>query len=308
MTPDTYTIQELQLDVGDGHNLYVHDWGNPSAAHPIIYLHGGPGGRVDDKKKYLFDPSRQRVVFFDQRGSGASTPSGTLEHNTTQDLIGDITKIIDKLEIAKFVLHGTSWGSTLALAYAIAYPNRVHALVIGGIFTGSTAEIEWQDKGTCKLFFPDIWDAYEERTPEEFRTDPTAYHHEKILHGTPDEQKASGFAFENLESGLAFLDDRPRPIAYEEYDPASIRLEVHYLQNRCFLPERYILDRADSLPMPVFIVQGRYDMICPPVTAYELAKRLPRSELYWTTAGHVTEHETWNLFKLLLLRASQEKS
>lgn len=307
MTPDTFTNQELHLDVGDGHTLYVYDWGNSKARYPIVYLHGGPGGSVDDKKKYLFNPKLQRVIFFDQRGSGASTPIGSLEHNTTQDLIGDITKIADTLQIDTFILHGTSWGSTLALAYALEQPNRVHALVIGGIFTGSSQEIEWQDKGACKLFYPDVWEAYLSRTPEKHWSNPSAYHHERILNGTVEERKESGYAFENLESGLAFLDDRPRPISFDEYDPTSIRIEVHYLHNQCFLPERHILHNASSLEMPVYTVQGRYDMVCPPVTAHELAASIPNSELYWTVAGHVTEHETWNLFKSLLLRASQEK-
>lgn len=145
MNKDHYLISEKMLDVGDGHSLYIHEWGNANASTPIIFLHGGPGSHVRNSHKRVFDPTIHRVIFFDQRGSGKSTPYGSLENNTTDKLIEDISKIADSFGIKNFILRGNSWGSTLALAYALAHPERVHSLVLGGILpvqkpkqTGST--------------------------------------------------------------------------------------------------------------------------------------------------------------------------
>ena len=307
MTPDTHTIQELRISVGDGHELYIHEWGNSSVEIPILVLHGGPGGSCKDRHKANFDPERQRVIFFDQRGCGQSTPYGSLEHNTTDHLVSDISKIADRLHVKTFILTGTSWGSTLSLTYALRHPERVAGLVIGGVFTGTKAEIDWQDTGQIKLFYPDVWQRYLESTPEEHRENPSAYHQDKALHGSLDEQKASGYAFELLEGSLAFFDDRmPTPVPFDEYDPAGIRVEIHYLIHGCFLPEQFILKNAHALTMPVYIVQGRYDMVCPPVTAYKLHTAAPHSELYWTLGGHVPDHEFWNMYRSLLLRMTKE--
>ncbi|HRN90671.1 MAG TPA: alpha/beta fold hydrolase [Candidatus Saccharibacteria bacterium] len=297
MLKDAFTIQELMLDVDDGYTIYVQDWGNKDAETPTIFLHGGPGSQVKEKHKAAFDPTIQRVIFFDQRGCGQSTPAGSLENNTTDKLVSDISKIADELNISKFNIHGSSWGSTLALAYAIAHPERVAALVIGGVFTGSKAESDWIDKGLFKTFYPDTWQAYLDRTPKEHQSNPSAFHFDKVINGTIEEQKISGYAYECLEAGVIKLDDRFTPDDFAEYDPAAIRIEVHYLTNGCFMPDRYILDNTDKLTMPIYIVQGRYDMVCPPATAYELHNRLANSKLYWTLSGHHVEHEGQNIFK-----------
>ena len=300
MQKDSYTIQEITLDVGDGHSLYVQDWGDKDAVAPTIFLHGGPGSSVKEKHKSVFDPKNQRVIFFDQRGSGQSTPTGSLENNTTTDLIEDISKIADRLEFKTFNLHGSSWGSTLALACGIAHPERVSALVIGGVFTGSKSESDWIDKGHFKTFFPDVWQAYLDRTPKEFQDNPSAYHFDKVESGTPEEQKASGYAYGCLEGGVIQLDDRFKADDFATYNPAGIRIEMHYLKNGCFMPDRYILDNTNKLTMPVYIVQGRYDMVCPPTTAYEIHNKLVDSKLYWTQSGHHVEHEGENIFRSIL--------
>ena len=300
MQNDSFTNQEFMLDVGDGHQLHVVDWGNKDASVPYIHLHGGPGSQAKDKHKAPFDPAAQRVIFFDQRGCGLSTPYGLIENNTTQDLVADISKIADKLQIEKFSLHGTSWGSALALAYAIAHPERIAALVIGGVFTGSKFENDWIDRGHFKIFYPDVWQAYLDRTPEQYRDDPSAYHFDKVINGTPEEQKRSGYAYDCLESGIIRLDDRFQSEDFAEYDPASIRIEMHYLGKGCFMPDRYIFDNLAKLTMPIHVVQGRYDMVCPPATAYELHKKLPNSHLYWTLSGHAVEHEGENIFRAII--------
>lgn len=300
MTPDAYINTEFDLPVGDGHTLHVWDWGNKEAQLVVISLHGGPGGQTKDKQKATFDPAKHRVILFDQRGCGLSTPYGSLEHNTTADLIEDISKIADKLGIKKFVLQGTSWGSTLALAYAVAHPERVRALLIGGVFTGSKAETDWLDQGRFQTFYPDVWRTYLEHTPAKYRDNPSAYHFDKVLHGTPEEQKLSGYAYDSMESSVMKLDDRFTPDSFDEYDPAGIRLEMYYMGNGCFMPDRHIFDNAHKLTMPVYIVQGRYDMVCPPAAAYELHRKLPNSQLYWTLSGHAVEHEGQNIFKAIL--------
>lgn len=286
-----------RLDTGDGHVLYVEDWGNRDAAHPIIFLHGGPGGGIKDKHKRTFDPGVNRVIFFDQRGCGRSTPYGSLDHNTTDDLVDDITRIADRFGLKQFVLHGSSWGSALALIYALRHPERVESLVVGGVFTGSRAEMDWIDQGIFKTFRPDVWQAFLESTPAEYRDNPTKFHFDKAVNGTSKEQLTSVYAYDCLESAVATLDDRFVPEPIEEFDPIPSKIEMHYLLKDCFVPDRYVLDNAASLTMPLYIVQGRYDMVCPPVTAYELSQKAPNAKLYWTIAGHKPEHESENIFR-----------
>ena len=304
MNPDEFTNRELFVEVGDGHELYVQDWGNREAEMPILFLHGGPGGSVKGSNKRGFDPTKQRVIFYDQRGSGKSLPYGSLDHNTTADLIEDIEKIADKLELKKFIITGGSWGSCLALAYALKYPERVKAMVLFGIFTGSQNEIDWLDQGQFQTFYPEVWERYIAATPKAYRNNPSKYHFEKALGNDEIQAKKSAYAYENLEGGVIQLDDRPRLEDFETYDPAGIRIEMHYLKNRCFMPDRHILDNAHRLNMPVYLVQGRYDMVCPPATAYELSKKLPDGHLIWAIGGHKNEHEGWNLMRTILLQLS----
>lgn len=298
MTPDEHTIQEFFIDVGDGHQVYVHDWGKKTAKIPIILLHGGPGNGCDDRDKRKFDPTTQRVIFFDQRGSGKSLPTGSLQNNTTQDLVEDIEKIANRLSIKRFVLTGGSWGSCLALVYAIARPERVAGMVIQGVFAGSHDEIDWLDHGRFREFFPDAWDKYLEATPEKHRNDPSAYHFKRALGDDIEAAKESAFAYENLELSLLKLDGRINTTKYEEYDLTKIRTEIHYVSNQCFLPENYVLDNAHKLTMPVWIVQGRYDMVCRPITAYLLDQKIPDSKLIWTINGHLAEHEASNVLHI----------
>jgi proline iminopeptidase len=306
MTPDIYTNQELFLEVGDDHELYVHDWGNKHAKTPIIFLHGGPGSSCSDGHKQTFLPERERVIFFDQRGCGRSLPYGSLEHNTTAELIKDINKVADKLGLDKFIIYGGSWGSCLALAYTITHPEHVKAMVLRGIFTGSQREIDWLDQGHFKTFFPEVWERYLAATPKQHHADPTAYHYQRLLHGNEVEQKESGYAYANTEGAVLSLDDRLfKQPDYETFDPASTRILAHYLSNTCFLPDRHILKNAHTLDMPVYIVQGRYDVVCPPETAYELHTQLPNSELIWALDGHKAGREGWNLLRTITLELTK---
>ena len=265
-------------------------------------LHGGPGSASRDSHKARFDPTRQRVIFHDQRGCGRSTPYGSLEANTTQHLIEDITLRADKLDIRKFILNGGSWGACLSLAYAVEHPDRVAAMVLQGIFTGSQREIDWLDKGMFRIFHPEAWQRYLQATPEAHHDDPSAHHFARILGDDPQAASASGHAYESLEGAVMNLDDRFKADPTEGFDPAGIRTEVHYMRNHCFLPDRHIMQNAHKLTMPVWLVQGRYDMVCPPATAYDLVQALPEGEVIWTIDGHHAGHESWNAIRTILLQ------
>jgi proline iminopeptidase len=307
MTPDQHTAKEFFIEVGNGHQLYVHDWGNKRAKLPIIFLHGGPGSsNCRDKNKMLFDPGVQRVIFFDQRGAGRSMPYGSIKHNTTQDLVEDIEKIATHLKLKKFVLTGGSWGSTLALAYGLKYPKRVAAMVLDGIFTGSQSEIDWLDKGGFRSIFPDAWERYVQATPKSHQHNPSAYHFKRILSDDADAARVSGYAYETMEGSVMNLDDRFAYADPTEYDPSGVRIEVHYLANRCFMPDRHLLQHARKLPMPIWLVQGRYDIVCPPVTAYELDQKLPNSHLIFTVSNHRSEHETYNVTRTILAQLTEK--
>lgn len=302
MTPDQHTIQEFFLGVSDGHQLYVHEWGNPKAKNTVIFLHGGPGGQCKDGHRKRFDPARHHVIFFDQRGCGRSLPYGSLQHNTTDELIQDITAIAEYFKCRQFVLAGGSWGSCLALAYALKHPRRVKSMVLNGIFTGSHAECEWLLNGGFRATYPDVWDDFLARTPKEHHRDPAGYHLKRIAGASEQAARQSAYAYLCLEAGIMSLDDRftpPDPIAF---DPAGIKIEIMYLTKNLFMPDRHILANAHKLTMPVWLVQGRYDMDCPPKTAYELHQKLPNSHLIWTIGGHHgSEHETATALRTILL-------
>lgn len=302
MTPDEFTINEHFVDVGDGHQLYAQDWGNSKAKTAIILLHGGPGSGSKDRYKAMFDPSKQRVIFFDQRGCGRSLPFGSLEHNNTQQLMADISKVIDHVGVGDFVITGGSWGSCLALAYALTKPAKLKALVLHGIFTGSQKEIDWLDKGHMQAFFPDTWERFLEATPKSHRSNPSVYHFNRVMGQDEAAAKESGFIYENLEGGVMSLDDRYTPEDINDFDHSGIRTEMYYLHHRCFLPDNYILNNAHKISVPVWLVQGRYDAVCPPITAWKLHKALPESQLIWTISGHKPERESWNVLRTILLQ------
>lgn len=307
MTPDEFTNQEFFLDVGNGHQLYVHDWGKQSAKLPIIFLHGGPGSGCFDRNKQRFVPEKQRLIFYDQRGAGKSLPKGSIEHNTTQHLVEDIEKLVKHLGLKKFVITGGSWGSTLALAYALQYPSKLEAMVLSGIYTASQAETEYLDKGGFQKFFPDVWERYTARVPKEYAHDPSAYHYQQAFGDDPDAAKKSIYAYSELKGPLLSLDDRHTEESFDEFDPNNMKIELHYLKNACFLPERFILKNAHKLKLPIWLVQGRYDMVCPPITAYELSKALPDSQLIWTIAGHGNDRPSYDVVRALLLQIAGEQ-
>ncbi len=179
-------------------------------------------------------------------------------------------------------------------------------MVLHGIFTGSQVEIDWLDKGLFQTFYPEIWNHYLKATPAEHHKNPTAYHYKRIMGKDEEAARQSGLAYERLEVNVMTLEGYRIPVDATDYDPSGIRMEMHYTANRCFMPDRYILDNASKLQMPVWLVQGRYDMVCPPATAYELYKQLPNGELIWTINGHRPDHEALTVMRTILLQLTNE--
>lgn len=306
MTPDEHTNQEFFLDVGDGHQLYVQDWGKQDAKTPILFLHGGPGGGCKDHHKQRFTPEQQRVIFFDQRGAGKSLPKGELRHNTTSDLVNDIEKIVKQLKLDSFIVTGGSWGSTLALAYAVKHPRRIKAMVLQGISTGSQTELDYLNQGIWRTHFPEAWQAYLDNTPKAHHHDPTAYHFKRILGKDNVAMLESARVYNQMECALMKLDDRFYPKEEADFDGSEQRIEAHYFSNDCFLPGEYVLTNAVPLTMPIWLIHGRYDFVCMPENAYMLHQKLPNSQLIWTINGHHADHESWNVQRQILLQLTSE--
>lgn len=287
--PGTEPFDQRLLDVGDGHSLYVEQCGNPQG-RPAIVLHGGPGGGCSPAMRRYFDPEIYRIVLFDQRGCGRSRPHASIEANTTWHLVRDIEAIRTTLAIPDFLVFGGSWGATLALIYAQEHPDRVRALVLRGIFLMTEDELAWFYGGGAGRFWPELWAQFTGMIPEAERGDLIAAYHRRLFSGDAATETRYARAWATWENALASIESDGRvgeaPAAYAR---AFARLENHYFSHRGFLPEDgHILARAGRLAgIPGVIVQGRYDMICPPISAAALHRRWPESELRMIgKAGH----------------------
>lgn len=277
--PPIEPFDRRRLDRGDGHSLYVEQCGNPEG-RPVIVLHGGPGGGCSPMMRRFFDPDHWRIVLFDQRGCGWSTPQARVDHNTTGHLVGDIRAIIAALNLGPAVLFGGSWGATLALAFAQAHPALVSALILRGVFLGRQSELDWFYGGGAGRFWPELWARFVAPIPEKERGDMIAAYHRRLFsgdHAVEVRYAQSWMAWENALAGM----ETPLPgAAPAEYARAFSRLENHYFANRCFLDENQLLhDRHRIEHLPAVIVQGRYDMVCPPISAWELAQDWAKADL-----------------------------
>lgn len=288
--PPTEPFRMHMIEVSGGHTLYVEECGNPRGA-PVLVLHGGPGGGCSPGMRRFFDPAHYRVVLFDQRGCGRSRPHASVRRNTTQDLIEDIEVIRDRLRLARLTVFGGSWGAALGLLYAQAHPERVEALVLRGIFLMTRAELDWFYGGPAGAFWPERWEAFASMVPEAERGDLIRAYHARLFGPSHEEQVRFARAWVAWESGLAALDPGPGAgrSGGSEYARAFARIENHYFINGGFLDEDgQILARMDRIAqIPGHIVQGRYDLICPPRSAWALHRAWPGSELSLVTgAGH----------------------
>ena len=287
--PPVEPFRQQLLDMPGGHRVYVEQCGRPDGA-PVIVLHGGPGGGCSPGMRRFFDPRHYRAVLFDQRGCGRSSPHASVENNTTWDLVADIERIRADLGVDRWIVFGGSWGACLALLYAQAHPDRVQALVLRGVFTMTRAELDWFYGGGAGAFWPEHWRAFAEMAPAAERGDLIAAYHRRLFGPDPAEQSRFARAWAGWESALAVLDGGEfRGYPSTAYALAFSRLENHYFINGGFLEcdGQVLRDIGRIADLPGHIVQGRYDMICPPRTAVTLHEAWPASTLKLVgNAGH----------------------
>ena len=253
----------------DGHDLYFEECGQPTG-RPILFLHGGPGAGIAPSHRRLFNPDRFRCVLFDQRGSGQSRPFASIESNTTDALIGDIEALRHHLGLDKFILFGGSWGSTLALAYAIAYPEHVESLILRGIFLGTADEVSWflQDMGR---FFPEAHERFISFIPEDERDDILTAYYQRLTSNNPAIYQPAADRWASYETSCSTLRAGSRHMSGTAA-LSMARIEAHYFRHQCFMPDAHILSNIDRIKhLPAHIIQGRHDVICPPFTAQKLA-------------------------------------
>ncbi|MDO5611694.1 MAG: prolyl aminopeptidase [Paracoccus sp. (in: a-proteobacteria)] len=285
--PAAEPFDRRMIERGDGHFIYVEQCGRPDG-QPVIVLHGGPGGGCSPFMRRFFDPAHYRVVLFDQRGCGRSQPHASVQANTTAHLIGDVAAIRAELGIGPAILFGGSWGATLALAVAQADPDAVTALVLRGVFMARRHELDWFYGGGAGRFFPDLWAQFCAPIPPKEHGDLIAAYHRRLFCGDPVIETRHAVPWLVWENALAGLEASSSAQVPGDYARAFARLENHYFANDCFLDEGQLLrDRHRIEHLPCVIVQGRYDMVCPPQTAWELAQGWARCDLRMIPAsGH----------------------
>ena len=253
----------------DGHDLYFEECGKQTG-RPILFLHGGPGAGIVPSHRRLFNPDRFRCVLFDQRGSGQSRPFASIESNTTDALIGDIEALRHHLGVDKFILFGGSWGSTLALAYAIAYPEHVESLILRGIFLGTANEVSWflHEMGR---FFPEAHERFISFIPEDERDDILTAYYQRLTSNNPSIYQPAADRWASYETSCSTLRAGSRHMSGRAA-LSMARIEAHYFRHQCFMPDAHILSNIDRIKhLPAHIIQGRHDVICPPITAQKLA-------------------------------------
>ncbi|MEL6301326.1 MAG: prolyl aminopeptidase [Pseudomonadota bacterium] len=288
--PPIEPFHTAYLEVSDGHRLYYEQSGNPHGK-PVVVLHGGPGGGSSPAMRRFFNPDVYRIVIFDQRGSGKSTPHASLDHNTTQDLINDIEILRESLRIRRWQVFGGSWGSTLALAYAQAHRDRVSELVLRGIFMLRDKELKWFYQHGASEIFPDLWQHYLAPIPEAERDDMLTAYHRRLTSEDESVRLEAARAWSVWEGSTSFL--LPNEEARDEFGEAAhalamARIECHYFMNGGFMSPGQLIDDIDKIrDVPAVIVQGRYDVVCPMISAWELHAAWPESRLVIVpNAGH----------------------
>ncbi|MDQ2643585.1 MAG: prolyl aminopeptidase [Myxococcota bacterium] len=279
------------LRVSEEHSIYYEESGNPKGK-PVVFLHGGPGGGTSPKQRRFFDPSRYRIVLFDQRGCGKSRPHASLNDNTTWHLVSDIERLREELKVARWMVFGGSWGSTLALAYAEKHPERVTELVLRGIFLLRRWELEWfYQCGTSRLY-PDAWKAYEELIPPAERGDFIAAYYKRLTSADESVRQQAARVWSVWEASTSHLlpdEDYIRSSGGDAFSLAFARIEAHYFVNHGFLSRenQLIEDVVRIRHVPTVIVQGRYDVVCPMQSAWELSRAFPEAKLKIVPdAGH----------------------
>ena len=280
---------QRMLDVGEGPRIYVEQCGTPEGI-PAVVLHGGPGGGCSPAMRRYFDPALYRIVLFDQRGCGRSRPHASVEANTTWHLVADIERIRKTLGISRWLVFGGSWGATLALLYSQRHPEAVAYLALRGVFLMTRAELAWFYGGGAGQFFPDQWERFLSPIPPDERGDLIAAYHRRLFSGDLPQETRYARAWAGWENALASIEhEGPAGESPADYARAFARLENHYFTHAGFLEhDGQILQNLPLIAdIPATIVQGRYDMICPPASAWALSERWRRAELKMVPlAGH----------------------
>jgi proline iminopeptidase len=283
------------LRVSPVHNVYYEQCGNPEG-EPVVFLHGGPGGGIVPEYRRYFDPESYRVILFDQRGSGRSTPHASLEENTTWKLVEDIEALRAHLGVENWHVFGGSWGSTLALAYAETHPGRPLSLILRGIFLCRPQEIRWFYQEGASWIFPDVWEEYEKVIPAEERGDFVSSYYRRLTsedEAVRLEAARAWSVWEGSTSKLFFDYASIEKFADPQFALAFARIECHYFMNNAFFPtENYLIENVGKIRhIPAVIVQGRYDVVCPIKSAWELHRAWPEADFRVVPdAGHsVTE-------------------
>ncbi|MBN8522029.1 MAG: prolyl aminopeptidase [Alphaproteobacteria bacterium] len=287
--PDINPYASGYIDVSHGHHLYWEQCGNPEGT-PILFLHGGPGGGTSPHHRRLFDPNFYRIILMDQRGSGKSTPHASINHNTRQDLVADINVLRTHLNIDRWHVFGGSWGSTLALSYAIAYPHTCRSLILRGIFLMEQDEIDWFLYG-LRHVYPDEWGAFTSDIPVTEQHDLLSAFQSRLNHPDPRIALESAIKWAQYESHCANLIKKEHPIITENdkaFALAISRIECHYFINEVIKPENSLLKSIDKIRhIPGTIIHGRYDMICPLQAGYKLHRAWPEAQfIIVPDAGH----------------------
>lgn len=297
--PEIEPYESGHLDAGDGQQIYWETSGKPDGK-PVVFVHGGPGGGTSPAQRRFFDPARYRIVLFDQRGCGRSRPhiadGADLSVNTTPHLIADMEKLRTHLGIDRWQVFGGSWGSTLGLAYAQTHPDRVTELVLRGIFLLRRSEIDWYYNGGASHIFPDVWESYLEPIPENERDgDLVAAYHRLLTSDDASVARAAARAWTGWEQATSYLLPRPEEPGQDadeahRFDLAFASIENHYFVNHGFLADGQLLDNIDAIAhIPGVIVQGRYDVVCPMRSAWDLHRAWPAADLRIVDdAGHAS--------------------
>lgn len=279
------------LKVSDLHTIYFEEAGNPKGT-PVIFLHGGPGGGMIPNYRRYFDPKKWRIILFDQRGCGKSTPFAEIKENSTWDLVSDIEKLRNKLEIKTWSVFGGSWGSTLALSYAIKHPEACEKLFLRGIFLLRKKEIDWFYQEGCSKIYPDAWDHYVAPIPMDERGDFVKAYYKRLTSPDIKVRKEAAKAWSIWEGSTSKLipdTDVIERFGDDEFADAFARIECHYFTNKGFFTEdNFLINNVDKIRhIPTVIVQGRYDVVCPAESAWELHRAFPESHLHIIAdAGH----------------------
>ncbi|MEB0030566.1 prolyl aminopeptidase [Undibacterium sp. RTI2.1] len=284
---EPYKTGSLQVD--ELHTLYWEECGNPDG-QPVLFLHGGPGGGTSPTHRRFFDPAHYRIVLFDQRGAGKSTPLGEYRNNTTPLLIDDIEKIRVMLGISEWLVFGGSWGSTLALAYGEAHPERCLGFILRGIFLCTKAEVDWFVNGMGN-FYPEVHQRFSDAIPAEERHDLLQAYVKRLFCDDPAIYMEAARNWSRYEGSCLFLEPQTQAIEDFESDVVSLgigRLEAHYMLHGAFMEEVQLIQQISKIQhLPAVIVQGRYDVICPPISAYRLHQAWPEAAYHVIgDAGH----------------------